>query len=89
LTDYRITCVTTSDKARKDYKVITSVGGPGWTKKTVAQVITAIIEGNTFHVLASGNRVDVIAYPKDKPQYIRTAPDGTKDDNLLSQPDCP
>ena len=87
MTAYRITCVTKDDKKGKGYETITAVGGLGW-KKTVPQVISALRAGDTFFVEVGSNRVGVIGYPKNNPTFIRTDPDGTKDDNLLSLKAC-
>ncbi|RKG95622.1 DUF3892 domain-containing protein [Corallococcus carmarthensis] len=85
---YRITCVTKDDKKGKGYQTITTVGGVGW-KKTVAEVLSAMKAKDTFYVEVGADRVEVIGYPTANPTFIRTAPDGTKDDNLLSLKTCP
>ncbi|NPD28484.1 DUF3892 domain-containing protein [Corallococcus exiguus] len=87
MTAYRITCVTKDDKKGKGYQTITAVGGTSW-KKTVPEVISAIKAGHTFYVQIGAGEVGVIEYPKSNPTFIRTAPDGTKDDNLLSLTAC-
>ncbi|TSC19844.1 DUF3892 domain-containing protein [Corallococcus sp. Z5C101001] len=87
--ELRVTCIKRDERQGTDYEVITAVGGPGGWKKTVPEVIAAIAAGNSFYVQVGANKVSVSAYPASNPRYIRTTPDSTRRDNLLSLPDCP
>jgi uncharacterized protein DUF3892 len=84
----QVTCVTTRDPARPEG--ITHLGGAGW-RKTREQVVAEIDAGvNDFYTLAGGSRaVVVVVRPTGMAAYVRTTPDRTGRDNLLSLPPCP
>lgn len=82
-----ITCIVpdSSDPGGR----IDAVGGPGWQKDedTVIREIDNGIE--SYFTNAAGQRADVVVM-RDKPTpYLRTNPDQTTANNLLSLPQCP
>ena len=88
---FEITCVNKPDRQRL-VEDITHVGGYGagqW-KLPVEEVIRRIegrVEG--FFVRVGANEADVfVVSPIGGRKHIRTNPDLTKVDNLLSLPDC-
>lgn len=82
-----ITCIV-PDGSDPDNR-IDKVGGPGWTKyeDTVIQEIEN--EGREYFVDVDGARVDVVVSQRDGRKYLRTDPDKTTKNNLLSLPECP
>ncbi|MDP2345596.1 MAG: DUF3892 domain-containing protein [Deltaproteobacteria bacterium] len=87
--DIQITCITRSGGSALEH--ITHVGAKG-DKRTVETVIKDI-DGriNTFFVRdKANNRADVIVVrPASGRPFIKTKPDATMQDNLLSLPACP
>jgi hypothetical protein len=89
---FQITCITKPNR-QSTVEHITHVGGYGskhW-KLNVETVITRI-EGKieNFFVKVGHNEADVVVMsPTGRRKYIRTEPDLTKVDNLLSLPECP
>jgi hypothetical protein len=88
---FEIACVNKPDR-QSLVEHITHVGGYGageW-KLPVEEVIRRIegrIEG--FYVRVGVNEVDVfVVSPIGQRKHIRTTPDLTKLDNLMSLPDC-
>lgn len=87
MADVRVTCIILSGSERR-LEHITHLGGNGWCW-TREQVIQSIETGtNTFYVMdSSGRRANLIVV-NTQPKYVRTTPDGTVTDNLLSLPPC-
>lgn len=81
-----ITCIV-PDSGDPDQR-IDSVGGPGWTKDTDT-VIGEIEEGREYFVEVDLARVTVIIAERDGRKYLRTDPDETTENNLLSLSSCP
>lgn len=85
----RITCIK---KPHPDspFEHITDVGGVGWTL-SVPDVIKRIDTGfEQFFVNVGQTEVNVeTVHPLGYRPYIKTLPDWTKKDNLLSLPPCP
>lgn len=67
---------------------IDSVGGP-WGTKTEDEVIAEIEAGAEYFVEVEGALVDVIVAERGSEKYLRTDPDETTANNLLSLPSCP
>lgn len=89
----QITCIR-QNGGKERHERITHVGGywgPGGTLaiETEASAISQINSGTyKYHVRVGSDDVNVIVihhYPKN---YLRTAPDKTPADNLLSLPTC-
>jgi hypothetical protein len=90
---FQITCIT---KPNRESPVdhITHVGGYGTSpwKLTVEDVIQRIESGREqFFVHVGLYEADVIVVPETahKRKHIKTKPDATQKDNLLSLPECP
>lgn len=88
---FRITCI---NKPNRDSPVehITHVGGFGTSpwKLPVEDVIRRIESGAEaffVHVGLYESDVEVVS-PPGRRKYIKTRPDATKKDNLLSLPEC-
>ena len=81
-----ITCIV-SDTSDSDHR-IDSVGGP-WGTKSELVVIAEIEAGAEYFVEVDGDLVDVHIDERDGRQYLRTDPDKTTENNLLSLPECP
>jgi Protein of unknown function (DUF3892) len=92
---FQITCITKPDRESR-VEHITEVGGYGsnpW-KLTVEEVIRRIesrgSDHEDFFVHVGLYETNVIVMsPSGRRKYIRTEPDVTKTDNLLSLPPCP
>jgi hypothetical protein len=70
---------------------ITALCGPGWGQKSSATIIAElerIPPTNTYYVLVSGMRANVIVATRLGVKYLKTVRDGESPDNLLSLPDC-
>lgn len=87
---YRITEVKLSIGGYKEEHIIEVKGkSDGGTNfhETVKQVITYIDANYKYYVSIKGNTIDVIHQTSSAGnEYIRTKPDGTTTDNLLSLP---
>ena len=92
---FQIKCI---NKPQRDSSVehITHVGGHGTSpwKLAVEEVIRRIESRGTDHedffVRVGNDEVDVIVVsPPGRRKHIRTTPDNTQRDNLLSLPECP
>jgi hypothetical protein len=84
----KITCII-PDSSDPDAR-IDQVGGPGWTKSE--DEVIAEIEGHLaeYFVEADGTRVTVVVIEEaGGRRYLRTDPDQTTQNNLLSLPSCP
>jgi hypothetical protein len=81
-----ITCII-PDSSDPDER-IDSVGGLGWTKDEDT-VIGEIEEGREYFVEVDSARVTVLVSERDGRKYLRTDPDETSENNLLSLPTCP
>ena len=64
------------------------VGGT-WGSKGARTVIEEVEAGADYFVEVDGALVDVIVAKQDGRQYLRTDPDRTTANNLLSLPSCP
>jgi hypothetical protein len=67
---------------------IDSLGGPGWLKDE-ATVIAEVEAGREYFVEVSSARVRVVVAEREGRKYLRTDPDETSENNLLSLPSCP
>lgn len=81
-----ITCIVpdSSDPGSR----IDAVGGPGW-QKSEDTVIAEIDGGAEYYTNAVGVRADVVVMRDKDTPYLRTHPDQTTANNLLSLPQCP
>jgi hypothetical protein len=83
----QITCIV-PDSSDPDNR-IDSVGGPGWTKSEDV-VIAEIESGFEYFVEVDGARVSVeVDERSNGTKFLRTDPDETTANNLLSLPTCP
>ena len=82
----QITCIV-PDGDDPDRR-IDAVGGAGW-QKSEDTVIEEIENGEKYFVDVDGTKVDVIVAERKKRKYLRTDPDETTENNLLSLTDCP
>lgn len=82
----QITCIVPdgSDPDRR----IDAVGGSGW-QKSEDTVIGEIENGEKYFVDVGGKEVKVIVAKRGERKYLRTDPDETTENNLLSLPECP
>lgn len=83
----QITCIV-PDSNDPDER-IDSVGGDGWTKSE--DVVIAEIDAGEedYFVEVGGDEVDVMVAERAGRKYLRTDPDHTPVNNLLSLPPCP
>jgi hypothetical protein len=93
---FRIQCINRPDR-HSPVEHITHVGGAGtrqW-KLTVEEVIRRIEsrgpDHEDFYVRGGNDEVDVVVVPatQHKRKHIKTKPDSTQRDNLLSLQECP
>jgi hypothetical protein len=66
---------------------IDGVGGT-WGSKGARTVIEEIEAGGDYFVEVDGALVDVVVADRDGNKYLRTDPDRTTANNLLSLPSC-
>lgn len=90
---FRITCIK-KPHHQSPVEHITDVGGGTWTLsvETVMERIESTgADHEDFYVRVGEAETDVIvvAASSNKRKHIRTKPDGTQRDNLLSLQDCP
>lgn len=88
---YQISCI---NKPNRDSQLehITHVGGYGTSqwKITVEDCIQRIERGEQFFVRVGQYETNVqVVSPPGRRKHIKTEPDATKKDNLLSLPECP
>lgn len=85
--DYRVTCVR-RDGPDADSR-IDRLGGPAFND-TIDNVIAAIDVGHTFYVMDGIRRADVYVrtHSTSGRRYLTTDPDGWRENNLLSLPEC-
>jgi hypothetical protein len=89
---YDITCINKQPRNDPHHRV-THVGGwrptTGRWRMAEDEAIQAIRRGSRFTATGGGRTVEVeVAHHEGRP-YLRTRPDGTTLDNLLSLPECP
>ena len=89
---HRITCITKPDR-ENTHEAISHVGGIDSAGSrfyiTREQTYDYIKTGHSFHVVVDRYDIPVIAYEKNGyGKYIRTKPDSTLKDNLLSLQSC-
>ena len=83
----RISCIIPDPNDPTDR--IAGVGGLfGWTEWE-DMVIGEIEDGANYYVEVGHERVAVIVAKRDGRKYLRTDPDKTTENNLLSLPRCP
>jgi hypothetical protein len=91
---YEIDCINKDDRYNI-YERITNIGGPdngsGRWRVTVAAAINGMrTHGWTFYVIRGGYRVNVeISRGPSGQEYLKTEPDATGANNLLSLRECP
>lgn len=88
----QIKCIT-KPNAHSSHEAITHVGGArsngGYFYITRTECANDIRTNRESYFVQVGNdKVDVIAYEKGGVWYIKTKPDSTLRDNLLSLPPC-
>jgi len=88
----QITCINKQDR-QNPYERIISVGGVSagerW-KYTQADAVTYTERGvYSFYVSIGKFTIDVIVATHMGHKYLKTQPDATGKDNLLSLPECP
>jgi hypothetical protein len=83
----QITCIV-PDSADPDNR-IDEVGGPGWKKDEDTVIGEIQNQGREYFVNVGGNEVDVVVAERNGRKYLRTDPDQTTENNLLSLPECP
>jgi len=89
---HRITCITKPDR-ENHHEAIQRVGGISQNGSsfniTREECYDNIKAGHKFHVVVDRYDVNVEAYQKNgSGKYIKTTPDATKKDNLLSLKSC-
>lgn len=82
-----ITCIV-PDGSDPDNR-IDEVGGPGWKKEEDTVIREIENEGREYFVDVDNARVDVVVQERNGLKYLRTDPDKTTQNNLLSLPECP
>lgn len=85
MTDFRVDYISKPNP----YGRIQALGGayPTPWRDTEDNVIAYIANGvHTFHVIKGGFRVAVVVEWGHTPPFLKTLPDGTRLDNLLSLP---
>jgi hypothetical protein len=91
MAELRITCVDKVDRKNPHERILAVGGGTlaaPW-KKTQTEVINLISIGEVFYVLVGGKRANVVVDRHNGREYIRTEPDDSRQNNLLSLPPCP
>lgn len=88
----QITCITKPDP-HSSHEAITNVGGTkangGRFYITRTECANDITTGReSYFVQVGSDKVDVTAYERNGTWYIKTKPDYTQKDNLLSLPQC-
>jgi hypothetical protein len=89
----QITCITKPDRYN-DHEAITHVGGSrGGTKFYIPREQCADdirLRRETYFVHVGEYQINVEAYQRTSggPWFIKTKPDATRKDNLLSLPEC-
>jgi len=85
----RVTCVVKGDSNKySDCRCITRVGtATRRYTRTEAHDKVKASPGSLF-VERGGSRADLVAATRDGLKYVRTAPNDTTSDNLLSLPTC-
>lgn len=88
---YKITKVrlqTNGSKEEHITHVLISDGTAIGTELTVSAVVKSIEKSNEYYYTTGGGETATVeaVYPKDRDPYIRTKPDDTIKDNLLSLP---
>jgi hypothetical protein len=89
---HQITCITKPDR-ESSHEATQRVGGLHQNGTpfniTREECYDYIKSGHSFHVKVGRNDVTVIAYERNGVgKYIRTTPDATRRDNLLSLQSC-
>jgi hypothetical protein len=82
-----ITCIV-PDGSDPDNR-IDEVGGGDWQKSEDVVIREIENEGKEYFVDVDGAPVDVVVMERDGRKYLRTDPDQTTRNNLLSLPECP
>jgi hypothetical protein len=89
---YNITCINKEPRFDPHHRVthVGGVGAQGRWRMTVDEAIRMLDSGTRFTATGGGRTVDVekAISPAGRP-YLRTKPDGTTLDNLLSLAECP
>lgn len=89
MADWQISCISKTDRTSSHERIRRVGGGSGWRKST-DEVIRLIEAGtDTFWVSVNGNRTGVVVDTHNGRKYIRTRPDGHRQNNRLSLPECP
>jgi hypothetical protein len=87
----QIKCITKPDP-HSSHEAITHVGGTreDGTRFYITRTDCAldIDRGASYFVHVGGYQIGVLAYQRNGYWYIKTKPDNTQKDNLLSLPQC-
>jgi hypothetical protein len=81
-----ITCIIRDGEDLDNH--LDGVGG-AWGSKGARTVIEEIEAGGDYFVEVAGALVDVVIADQDGTKYLRTDPDRTLANKLLSLPSCP
>lgn len=95
MTQYKVKCVNIDQGSQyDDCRCIETIGFPaeegGTATRTPATVYDWVEkDGHTVVVVHNGSETEVHGVKDDDgTKYVRTAPNDTKNDNLLQQPSC-
>ncbi len=83
----RITCIT-PDAEDPDTRIAGVGGLHGWTE-CEDTAIGEIEDGANYYVEVGVERIPVVVAERDGRKYLRTDPDKTTENDLLSLPHCP
>lgn len=89
---HQIKCITKPER-ENHHEAITDVGGvshggPTTFYITRKQCVEYIHKGESFFVRVGNDQIAVEAYQRNNNWFIKTKPDATTKDNLLSLPRC-
>lgn len=88
MADWQISCINKTDRT-SPHERIRCVGGPGGWRKLSDEVVRLInARTDTFWVSVNGDRVNVRVDQHNGRDYIRTERDDSRQNNLLSLPEC-
>ncbi len=82
----RISCII-PDPDRPTDRIVGVGGLFGWTEREDV-VIGEIEDGANYYAEVDDERIPVVVADRDGHKYLRTDPDKTTDNNLLSLPHC-
>jgi hypothetical protein len=83
----QITCIV-KPNVHSTHEAITEVGGPGFRVSRTECANDIVARRHNYHVKVGLYDVAVTAYERNSTWYIKTKPDSTQKDNLLSLRQC-